>query len=127
MSGTAKLRAIAGLLVGIAFIAFVVLSRGDDGTTTPTPTPVAKNITGRFIEWQAVDDGHGYALFSVTNHGSHPAKAECTVEVFNDFGSFGVDIMTGESIAAGETRRFRVALSTGEGSFLINDGDVKDC
>lgn len=53
--------------------------------------------------------------------------AECNVSVSNDFGNFGVDVMTGEYIEPGDTRRFRMLLDVSEGAFLINEGEVTDC
>jgi hypothetical protein len=86
-----------------------------------------KNLTGTFIRWEPVDDARGYAYFSVTNHGSTEALAECTIKVSNDFGNFGFDYLVGEPVGPGETINGRVALDVGEGSFLINEGEVTNC
>jgi hypothetical protein len=99
---------------------------GSGPEPTPKPTP-AKHLSGKFIRWEPVDDAHGYAYFSVTNHGNKVAVAECTISVENDFGNFGFDYLVGERIKPGKTLRGRVPLDVGEGSFSINRGEVKDC
>ena len=126
------MRALIGvlLLIGIA-VAFV--SGNDEGEATPTDRPVQDDdepnarITGEFLRWEPVDEENGYAYFSITNHGPEDGVAECTIEVRNDFGDFGFDILVGESIEAGETIRSRIPIDVGEGSFLINEGEVTDC
>lgn len=121
---------IVGIFI-IGLVAWFLFGRGDTSSTkasdaTPEPT-VAKHLSGEFVEWQPVDEKNGYALFTVTNNGSSAATAECTVKVDNDFGNFGFDIMTGETIPAGQTKNYRMPLSVGEGSFLIDHGEVTDC
>jgi hypothetical protein len=85
------------------------------------------NCRGTFLTWEPVDDARGYAYFTVTNNGSTTATATCTVTVRNDFGNFGFDILVGETIAPGQTINGKMAISVGEGSFLINQGEVTDC
>jgi hypothetical protein len=111
----------------------VLLNRPSGSTDTNAPTNgggdggSSSSLTGRFIRWEPVDEANGYAYISVTNHGSTAGVAECTVTVRNDFGDFGFDYMVGETIGAGETFSGRMAINVGEGSFLINQGDVTDC
>ena len=122
------------VLGGIIFV--VGRPRGDgDGGSSRTPTPAAdqdedepnRNLVGRFIEWEAVDDAHGYAYFEIENTGSSAATAECTIRVSNDFGNFGFDVLVGERVPAGDTISGRIPLDVGEGSFQINKGEVTDC
>jgi hypothetical protein len=124
-SGTGLL----GLVALVVIIWFVFFRGGDADSSSERSAPAETNtnITGRFISWEPVDDARGYASFSVTNHGSAAAEATCTVRVSNDFGNFGFDYMVGETIGAGDTRNFRMALNVDEGSFLINEGEVTDC
>jgi hypothetical protein len=84
-------------------------------------------LSGLFIEWVPVSDSNGYAYFSVTNSGGTTATATCTIKVSNDFGNFGFDILSGESVGPGETISGKMPLSVGEGSYLINKGAVSDC
>jgi hypothetical protein len=124
------------VLIGMAVVLTIIggRTRGSDpaGGTAVEATPAvtaapAKRLVGRFIRWEAVDEKNGYAYFSGTNNRSEKATAECTVSVKNDIGNFGFDIMVGEDVAAGETISGKMALSVGQGSFLINEGEVTNC
>jgi hypothetical protein len=65
-------------------------------------------------------------MFTVTNRGTTSATAKCTVEVRDDFGNLGWEILTGEKVAAGETKRLRVAISF-DGALRVTKGNVKEC
>jgi hypothetical protein len=126
------MRALIGLLLLVGIVVAVV--SGDDetdgGNATPEPTETAEpdsRITGTFIRWEPVDDARGYAYFSITNAGPEDGVAKCHIKVSNDFGNFGFDKLVGEPIAVGETIEGRIPLDVGEGSFLINQGEVTDC
>ncbi|HLX34865.1 MAG TPA: hypothetical protein VKR30_06420 [Candidatus Limnocylindrales bacterium] len=106
------------LLVGVAITA---VGGGKTGTGA------ARNLTGTFVSWQPVDDGHGYAFFTVTNLGSSPEEPKCTVKVSDDFGDFGFDILVGQSVSPGQTLSGDIPLSVGKGAFLMNHGSVTDC
>ena len=84
-------------------------------------------MTGAFVRWAPVDDGHGYAYFTITNHGSSPETAKCFVEVSDDFGDFGFDTLIGASVSPGQTISGNIPLSVGKGAFLMNHSNVKDC
>jgi hypothetical protein len=99
---------------------------GSDSSGGQTKTE-AKNLTGSFVNWVPVDDGHGYAYFSVTNNGSESATATCTITVKDDFGDFGFDSLVGELVGAGQTISGKIALSVGKSAALINHGEVNDC
>ena len=95
---------------------------------TPVPAPTAvRNVTGSFVRWEAVDDKRGYAYISVTNHGTETITAVCKVHVRNSFGNFGFDSLVGKEIAPGETISGRLAISVGNGSRLIDQGEVTEC
>jgi hypothetical protein len=118
------------LLGGLAALGFYGCIRGGDDSTTPaarTPEPATKHLVGTFLRWEPVDDSRGYAYFKITNNGSTTETAKCTIKVENDFGNFGFDYLVGESVPAGDTIRGRIALDVGEGSFLIDRGEVTDC
>lgn len=117
------------LVVGLAIAFFNGDDEGSGNESRAADTADEPNarITGEFVEWQPVDDARGYAVFTITNHGPDDGVAECTIEVSNDFGNFGFDSLVGEPIEAGETINGRIALDVDEGSFLINEGSVKDC
>lgn len=128
-----KLAVLGVGIVGLAIVAGYGGNRsgntGAAATTRPASTqaPVAKNLVGTFVEWVPVDEANGYAHFTIKNNGTTTVTAECTVSVSNDFGNFGFDSLVGEQIAPGETISGRMAISVSEGSFLINEGEVKDC
>jgi hypothetical protein len=85
------------------------------------------DITGRYVGWVPVDAGHGYALISVTNTGDSTETAKCTVEVTDDFGDAGWDVLD-QPIDAGQTFRGRVPLTVqNNGAYKIDHGEVKDC
>lgn len=113
-------------------IALVVLGCSGPAATprppTPVPTPAPTSpITGTFVRWQSVDDKNGYAHFTITNNGTVPATAKCSISVRNDFGNFGFDSLVGEVVQPGETISGRIPISVGSGSKLINQGEVEDC
>jgi hypothetical protein len=111
------------LLVGWWFL----FGQGDDGADQ-AEEPARPRMTGAFVRWEPVDDARGYAYFTITNRSSTTdGSAECTITVSNDFGNFGVDILTGEPVPAGEMISRRIAMDVDEGSFLINQGEVTDC
>ena len=119
-------------LVVIVVGAYLLFGRGgsgdnDDNGSDGGTAPAAKHLTGEFVLWEPVDDAHGYAYFTVTNNGTTTETAECTIKVDNDFGNFGFDYLVGERVGPGETISGKVALDVGEGSFLINHGEVTDC
>ena len=120
-------------IVGATFAALMVLSLvacDTDRSDTDADRDAAEetsHLTGEFIRWEPVDDARGYAYFSITNHGTSAEVAECTIEVSNDFGNFGFDILVGENVPAGETISGRIPIDVSEGSFLINHGEVTDC
>jgi hypothetical protein len=130
---TPVLLIVALLIIGGLYYGVVGGGRGSGGpsagsTLAPTAQPSpAKELVGTFIRWEPVDEANGYAYIEVKNNGTTTATAECTVRVGNDFGNFGFDFMVGEEIPPGETFSGRMALSVGEGSFLINEGEVTDC
>jgi hypothetical protein len=111
---------LIAVLVGVGIL--ISILNGGSGSGSGS-----SNLTGRFIRWEAVDDARGYAYFEVTNRGSQTATAECTIRVRNDFGNSGFDILVGEQVPAGETISGRIALDVGEGSFLIDQGEVTNC
>lgn len=114
--------AVAVVVIGVIFLA------SSRPSSPGSSTPAARaSITGSFIRWEPVDDARGYAVFTVTNNGSAAGTAKCSVSVRNEFGNFGFDSLVGETVGAGQTRTFRLALSVGSGSRLINTGTVKDC
>jgi len=100
-------------------------SGGSSGTSSGTSS--SGNISGEFLYWEPVDDKRGYAYFSLTNHGSTSAVATCTVHVSNDFGNFGFDYLVGETVGAGQTVTGKIPINVGEGSLLINKGEVTNC
>jgi hypothetical protein len=126
---------VLGVLFVVAFLVWLLFLRGGGGGAGETddrndPEPTAEppsNITGEFLRWEPVDEANGYAYFSITNHGPTDDVAECSVSVSNDFGDFGFDILAGEPVKTGETIEGRMAIDVGEGSFLINEGEVTDC
>lgn len=112
-----------GILVVLGLIgAFVAGCDGGGGAAQET-----KHLSGTFLSWLPVDEGHGYAYFSIKNDGTTAATAKCMISVKNDFGDFGFDALVGEAVGPGQTIKGRVPLSVGKGSFLINAGEVKDC
>jgi hypothetical protein len=126
-------RALMGLLLLVGIVVAVVSgnedeSNGSNATETPSEAPEPDSrITGTFVRWEPVDDARGYAYFSITNAGPEDGVAKCTIKVSNDFGNFGFDMLVGEPIAVGETIEGRIPLDVGEGSFLINQGEVTNC
>ena len=121
-----------GILAVLVVVGAAFGSRGGKGaapTSRPATTiaPVAKQLVGTFVEWVPVDEANGYAYITIKNNGTTTVTAECTVSVRNEFGNFGFDSLVGEEIAPGETFSGRMAISVSEGSFLINEGEVKDC
>lgn len=111
----------AALTVGIVWFLFF---RG--GGVEPESEPESE-LVGEFVRWEAVDDARGWAFFTVTNEGGSPAEATCSVSVFNDFGNFGVNIMSGERVGAGATISRRIAIDVDEGAFSVDEGEVTDC
>ena len=87
----------------------------------------ANHLTGKFVDWVPVDEANGYAFFSITNSGTSTETATCTIRVKNDFGNFGFDYLVGEEVGPGQTVTGKLPLRVGEGSFLINHGEVTDC
>lgn len=120
--------------IGIFVVLVVALAIAGSGhpdsspnAAAPAATSAAKHLTGKFLSWQAVDDAHGYAFFSITNSGTTTETATCTISVEDDFGDFGFDALVGEPVGPGKTISGNIPLSVGKGSFLINRGEVKDC
>lgn len=122
-----------GTMIRALLVAALLLTACDGGgeaqeEAEPEPTIEDRSyLVGTFISWEPVDDARGYANFTVTNNGTTTATAECSVSVSNDFGNFGFDKLVGETVPAGETISLRMALDVGEGSALINEGEVTDC
>jgi hypothetical protein len=85
------------------------------------------HLTGEFVRWEPVDEQNGYAYFSITSTGSATEVATRTIRVSNDFGNFGFDSLVGEEVGPGHTISGFIPMSVGEGSFLINEGEVTDC
>lgn len=115
----------------LLIIGLLVIGCGAPSATrppTPVPTPRATSpIVGTFLRWEAVDDKRGYAYFKITNNGTAPATAKCSIRVRNDFGNFGFDSLVGEVVQPSQTITGRIPISVGEGSRLINQGEVTDC
>jgi hypothetical protein len=119
-------------LVAVVVVAYLVVGRGNSGgSDSATPPPAApaavSHLTGTFLRWEPVDEQNGYAYFSITNNGTTTETATCTISVENDFGDFGFDILVGEPVGPGETISGNIPISVGEGSFLINKGEVTNC
>lgn len=120
---------VVGLVVlAIGLVAFGMIRDWTDSTSGGNGggNP-ARNVTGAFVGWDPDDDVHGYVVFTITNHGSQTETARCSVRVSNDFGNFGFDSLVGETVGPGQTINGRMAISVGEGSALINKGEVSDC
>ena len=100
---------------------------GSSGSGSSGSGSGGAHLSGTFIQWVPVDEGHGYAYFSVTNSGTASATAKCTISVKDDFGDFGFDMLVGETVGPGQTITGKMAIGVGKGSLLINSGDVKDC
>lgn len=116
------------LLVGLLVLLGIIIANTNSNDDPPNRSGGGSaNLVGRFISWEPVDDARGYAYFEIENRGSSSAVAECTIEVSNDFGDFGFDILVGERVGAGDTFTGRIAINVGEGSLLIDSGAVKDC
>jgi hypothetical protein len=119
-------------LVAVVVVAYLAVGRGNSGgSDSATPPPAApaavSHLTGTFLRWEPVDEQNGYAYFSITNTGTSTETATCTISVENDFGDFGFDILVGEPVGPGETISGNIPISVGEGSFLINKGEVTNC
>jgi hypothetical protein len=123
-------------IASAVFVGIVLLAIGRSALGAPSPadapapatTPaVYRNVTGTFVRWEPVDDKRGYAYIRMTNHGTTTATAECSVHVRNSFGNFGFDSLVGEEIAPGATLTVKLPISVGDGSFLIDEGEVTDC
>jgi hypothetical protein len=95
-------------------------------TAVPTPEPSA-DLHGKFLYWEPVSDSRGYAHISITNRSDVPGTAYCYVEVSDSFGDSGWDSLTGEEIAPHYTSRGKVPIDVGQGSWLIDHGEVRDC
>ena len=121
------------VVVGLIVVGIIISAINSGGGPGPTQrgggddSEPNGNLVGRFIRWEPVDEARGYAYFEITNRGTSTATAECTIEVRNDFGNFGFDILVGERVPAGETISGRIPINVGEGSFLIDEGEVSDC
>src|SRR5688500_4065331 len=92
-SGSSLATSILGALVLIGGLGVVGVLAWNAMSGSSEPEP---RLVGEIGEWDAVDDARGYVHFTVTNEGEVAATATCTVSVRNDFGNFGVDVMTGE-------------------------------
>ncbi|MDO8484283.1 MAG: hypothetical protein Q7S35_04995 [Candidatus Limnocylindrales bacterium] len=119
-------------LIALVVVAWAIFGGGNSGnsvsaTVAPAAPVEVSHLTGSFVRWEPVDEANGYAYFTVTNSGTTTETATCTVRVENDFGNFGFDILVGEPVGPGETISGRLPLSVGEGSFLINQGEVNNC
>ena len=119
-------------LVVLAIVVWVAFGNDkgpSSGGDSPAETTAAKHLSGTFVSWSPVDEGDGYAYFTVTNNGTSTETAMCTIQVEDDFGDFrqGFDSLVGEAVGPGKTISGKVALSVGKGSFLINRGEVTDC
>jgi hypothetical protein len=84
-------------------------------------------LTGSFVRWEPIDDGHGTAVISVTNAGSSAAAARCTVEVTTDLGGFGIAALTGEDVPPNATIIRRLVVNIGQGSYRVTGGKVTHC
>jgi len=117
-------RAVVSLLVVFAVLALIIwgivaLVGGGGG---------GASLEGHFISWIPEDSAHGYALISVTNHGTKGAEANCSVVVQTDFGDVGFDYLDGTYVGPGETVQGRVPLTVqNNAAFNVRTGDVKDC
>jgi hypothetical protein len=115
------------ILIALVMVAVWWFVYRGDGSTEVDDAIQNASLVGRFVSWEPVDDARGYVNFTITNRGSSSATAECRITVTNSFGDFGFDSLVGERIPAGETVRLRMAINVGEGSFLIDEGEVTDC
>lgn len=125
-------RQVLFIFIGIVAVGFYLTNAPDRDDERSEPREAAepeevKNVTGTFLRWEPVDDARGYAHFSVTNNGDKAVTVTCTISVRNDFGDFGFDSLVGERIAAFDTLSGKIPINVGEGSFLIEEGEVKDC
>jgi hypothetical protein len=116
------------ILIVIGAIGYLTGNKGSGGSSQQAdPNGGGKHLTGTFLRWDPVDEGDGYAYFSITNTGTVTETAECSVSVKDDFGDFGFDSLVGETVGPGQTVTGKLPLSVGKGSFLINSGEVKSC
>jgi hypothetical protein len=125
--GISQRQLVVGLIVLVVAAGVFGFVRGRPASAPGAAPAANRNVTGTFVRWEAVDDKRGYAYFTATNHGTETVTAECKVSVRNDFGNFGFDSLVGEQIAPGETLSGRMSISVGDGSQLINQGEVTDC
>lgn len=129
LRGRTKWGCVAVLAFVIGFPALLAFVYGGKGAPSGSSgeSDNRQSLTGEFLRWEPVDDSRGYAYFTITNHGSTPATAKCTIRVSNDFGDFGFDFLVGEDVRPGQTINRKIPISVGKGSFLINEGEVSDC
>ena len=123
-------RQFQNILIGVLVMAIALgvlgaLSGGTSGGSGSSGG--GAHLTGTFLGWEPVDEGHGYARFSITNSGTETATAKCFIRVQDDFGDFGFDGLVGEEVGPGQTITGRIPIGVGTGSFLINHGEVTDC
>lgn len=116
-----------GLVILLGVIGYMNRGTGTGTGSNNGGAPSENHLTGKFLEWVPVDEGNGYAYFSITNSGTTTETATCSISVKNDFGNFGFDSLVGESVGAGQTITGKIPLSVSKGSFLINSGEVTDC
>ena len=75
-----------------------------------------------------IDEGPGYAGYSVSNSGADTETAKCFIKVTDDSGDFGFDYLVGQTVVGpGQTVTGSIELNVGKGSFLINSGSVTNC
>ena len=113
-------QALAGLILIAAVIWFVATQC--HGSTSES------QVTGRVVDYQAVDAGHLQVTVELMNQGSETATANCTVSATTPYGDMGFDYLAGESLGPGETKTGTVGLVIqNDAAALVNQVEVKDC
>lgn len=120
-------RSVNNTARGCLAVVVIVLVLGWVGSQASQTSAPANDLTATFDNWEPVDDGNGYAYFSITNRGTASAVAKCTVTVKDDLGDFGFDSLVGETVGPGQTVHGKMAISVGKGSYLVNTGTVDRC
>jgi len=111
---------LVGVIVVVAVVWFVATQCHGSGS--------GSQITGRVVDYQAVDAGHLQVVVELTNQGSDTATANCTVEATTPYGDMGFDYLAGESVGPGETKTGTVGLIIqNNAAALVNQVEVKDC